>query len=324
MPWTWTRLPLAAAFAATAATAATAADLKVVVTTKPIHSLAAAVMKGVGAPILLVEGSASPHTFSLKPSGARAINAADVFIRVSEGIEPFTEKIAAALPASVVLVTLADTPGLSLLDKRTGTTFEAHSDGHDDHAQEHAKHAGHTDHHDEHGGRDGHIWLDPDNAKLMGNRIAAVLGDKDPAHKDAYAANAAALSARIDTLSATIGAQMKPLAGRPFVVFHDAYQYFENRFGVMAAGSVTVSPDVQPSVKRLAAIRSKIAKAEAACVFAEPLFQPKLVAAVTEGTRARAGTLDPEGLSLEPGPDLYFTLMTTLADNLRACLEPSS
>jgi zinc transport system substrate-binding protein len=313
-------------FFATAWSGTSAADVKVVVTSKPIHSLVAAVMHGVGKPVLLIEGSASPHTFSLKPSGARAITNADVFIRVSEGIEPFTEKIAAALPATVTLVTLADVPGLTLLDKRTGATFEEH--GHDAHEAAHAPggdhkagddvkhdhevHAKHDDKDEEHGGKDGHVWL------------AEVLATKDPAHADAYKANAARLVARIDQLCVEIAAKTTPLANRPFIVFHDAYQYFENRFGVHAAGSVTVSPDVQPSAKRISALRAKITKLDAACVFAEPLFQPNLVAAVTEGTSARSGTLDPEGLSLEPGPDLYFTLMRTLADNLVTCLKPAA
>ena len=321
--------------ATTLAQPAQANDLKVVVTSKPIHALAAAIMEGVGQPKLLVEGSASPHTFALKPSGAAAINAADVFFRVSSSIEPFSEKISTALPASVMLVTLADTPGLTLLDQRSGATFEAHEHGqhgHDDHAaheqaeHEHEHGHDHADHDDddEHGGKDGHVWLDPDNAKLMAGKIAAVLSEKDAAHAANYAANAAKLTARIDELKTEIGNQTKSLAGRPFIVFHDAYQYFENRFGLHAAGSITVSPDVQPSAKRLTALRRKIAKLDAACVFAEPLFQPKLVAAVTEGTKARSGTLDPEGIALDPGPELYFTLMRTLSANLSNCLKPTT
>lgn len=305
------------------AIAAQARDLAVVVTTKPIHSLAAAVMEGAGSPKLLVDGSASPHTFALKPSGASAINAADVFFRVSGTVEPFSEKISAALPASVTLVTLAETPGLTLLDKRTEATFEVHNHAahgktaHDDHAK-------HDDHdgEDAHGAKDGHVWLDPNNAKLMAAKIASVLSEKDPERAALYAANSAKLGARIDALAAEIDGQLKPVAGRPFVVFHDAYQYFEKRFGLNAVGSVTVSPDVQPSAKRLTALRGKIGKLDAACVFAEPLFQPKLVAAVTEGTKARAGTLDPEGVSLEAGPELYFMLMRAMAGNLLGCLKP--
>lgn len=299
---------------------ASAADLKVVATSKPIHSLVASVMEGVGLPKLLVEGSASPHTFALKPSGAGAIHAADVFFRVSGTVEPFSEKISAALPSSVRLVTLADTPGLTLLDRRTGATFEVH-----DHAA-HGKdgHADHDDDGDTPGAKDGHVWLDPENAKLMAGKIASVLSEKDAGHAAAYAANAAKLVARIDALTGEIAAQTKSVSGRPFIVFHDAYQYFEKRFGLQAAGSITVSPDVQPSAKRLSALRKKIGNLDAACVFAEPLFQPKLVAAVTEGTKARAGTLDPEGAALDAGPELYFALMRGMAASLTGCLKPAA
>ena len=306
-------------------TPANARDLAVVVTTKPVHSLTAAVMEGVGVPKLLVDGSASPHTFALKPSGAAAINAADVFIRVSGTVEPFSEKIGAALPSSVMMLTLADTPGLTLLDRRSAATFEVHDHGHEAHGAGHeaGKHADHDDDDDAHGAKDGHVWLDPANAKLMAQKIAAVLAEKDPAHAAVFTANASRLAGRIDALSSEIEALVKPVAARPFIVFHDAYQYFERRFGLSAVGSITVSPDVQPSAKRLTALRRKIGELGATCVFAEPLFQPKLVTAVTEGTKARAGTLDPEGTTLDAGPELYFTLMRGLSTNLVGCLKPS-
>ena len=314
-------LSLLAAACLTPSAASQAGDLKVVVTIKPIHSLVTAIMEGVGAPALLVEGTASPHTFALKPSGARAIQAADVFIRVGPAVEPFTERIVATLPPTVTLVTLADTTGLTLLDRRTGATFEAHSHGDDHHGGHHHDHDDHDDEAAE-GAKDGHIWLDPGNAARMAGKIAAVLSARDPAHVDAYAANAARLETRLKSLDAEIAAQMAPLKGRPFIVFHDATQYFEARFGLEAIGSVTVSPDVQPSAKRLSALRAKIAGLAAACVFAEPLFNENLLHAVTEGLPAKSGTLDAEGLLLDPGGDLYFTLMRSMAASLSGCLSP--
>ncbi len=306
------------------ACAAFGADIAVVVTSKPVHSLTAAVMAGVAVPSLLVEGQASPHTFALKPSGAAAVQAANIFVRVSDAIEPFTTRVIASLPRSVTVVTLADAPGLILLNKRSGATFEAdgHAHGHAGHDAAHDTAADHDD--DTNGSRDGHVWLDPANAAAMVSQLAAVLAQKDPEHSVQYVANAAAVKARLAALTADIEAQVKPVQGRPFVVFHDAYQYFETRFGLPASGAITVSADVTPSAKRLSAVRAKIATLDAACVFAEPLFSPKLVAAVTEGTRARAGTLDPEGIVLEPGPELYFTLMRSLATNLTACLKPAA
>ncbi|HEY8247887.1 MAG TPA: zinc ABC transporter substrate-binding protein [Hyphomicrobium sp.] len=292
--------------------AARAEGVDVVVTIKPIHSLVARVMEGVGVPTLLVEGSASPHTFSLKPSHIRAIDAAGVFIRVSERLEPFTGKIVRSLPESVRLITLVDAPGIKLLSQRQTGTFERHRHDHDapDRADDSAK--------------DSHIWLNPDNAKAIGLYVGVVLGERYPQHAARFKANAERLGAQIDALTAELGATTRPLRDKPFVVFHDAYQYFDDRFDLDAVGSITVSPDVQPSAKRLTELRQKLRSLQAVCVFAEPLFQSGLVAAVTEGTDARAGTLDPEGMSLPPGPQLYFTLMRNLAGSLKACLAPAT
>jgi zinc transport system substrate-binding protein len=330
----------AAAVAAAAtllATAASAAELKVMVTIKPVHALVAQVMDGVGVPTLLVQGAASPHTYALKPSDARALNHADVFFRVSETIEPFTRKIVAALPDTVRTVTLAETPGLALLDVRTGETFEAHDhaseDGHADenghgeagHDHDHSHDHG-TPGHDDHGHevRDGHVWLDPENARKMVAEIARALSEASPADAPTFAANAARADAALAALEAEIARDLAPLRGKPFVVFHDAFQYFERRFGLEAVGSITVSPETQPSAKRLTEIRHKLAALSASCVFSEPQAQAKLVAAVIEGTSARAGTLDPEGALVTPGPDAYATLLRNLAGGLKACLAQSS
>jgi zinc transport system substrate-binding protein len=295
--------------------------LRVVATIKPVHSLVAAVMEGVGSPALLVTGARSPHTYALRPSDARALNEADVFFRVSEQVEPFTGKIVKSLPESVRVVTLADAPGLELLDVRTGDTFEAHGHGHglghggedadedDDHAASH-----------EPARRDGHVWLDPRNARAMVAEIARVLAETSPADAETLERNVARLTERLEALEAELARELAPVAGKPFVVFHDAYHYFERRFGLASLGSITVSPEVPPSARRLTEIRKKIAALGAACVFAEPQFQPRLVAVVTEGTGAHSGTLDPEGALIEPGPDGYFALMRALAAGLKGCL----
>lgn len=315
---------------------AQAAAPQVVVTIKPVHSLVAGVMAGVATPRLLVEGAASAHSFSLKPSAARAVHDADVVIRVSAALEPFTAKLAGGLPSKTKLVTLAEVNGVTVLKQRRGGTFETHGA----HAGEDAGHDAHNDAHDrdahdvlkgegtsDHDGHDltaydGHIWLDPNNAKAIVAHVAEVLAATDVAHAETYRSNAAKLAQRIDAMAAGIATELKPVAGTPFVVFHDAYQYFERSFGLTVAGSVTVSPDVQPSALRLSEVRNKIAALGAVCVFAEPTFQPKLVAAVTEGTTARSGTLDPEGMALEPGSELYFELMQRLSANIKACLLP--
>lgn len=298
---------------------------KVVVTIKPIHALVSQVMAGVGTPTLLVDGASSPHTFTLRPSTARAINEADVFIRTSESLEPFTHKIAQALPSRVSVLTLADAPGVTLLDQRHGGTFEPHVHAHPA-GEEHADgddHDAHADH-DNDEGKDGHIWLDPQNAKAIVAAVTKTLSARYPEHADQFASNATALDRRLDALNQEIDAELNGAHSKPFIVFHDATQYFENRYGLHAVGSITVSPDVPPSAKRLTEVRQKIVSLGAVCVFSEPDFQPKLVAAVTEATAARSGTIDAEGLMLTPGPNLYFDLMRGLAHNLAQCLNAQS
>jgi len=303
------------------------AELKVTVTIKPIHALVAGVMQGAGEPALLVTGAGSPHTYALKPSDARALNASDVVFRVSERIEPFTGKVVRSLPEKVRVVTLMDSLGLTLLEVRSADSFERHvharaDHGDDDHEREGTHRVAH-DERDEHAashGYDAHVWLDPQNAAKMVAEIARVLSERDPAGTATYMANAERITAELAALEAEINHELTSIKGKPFVVFHDAYQYFERRFGLTAVGSITASPEVQPSAKRLSEIRSKISALDAACVFAEPQFQPKLVAAVTEGTRARSGTLDPEGALVAPGPHAYTTLLKNLTAGLKTCL----
>lgn len=298
--------------------AAAAEEPKVVVTIKPIHSLVSRIMEGVGVPQLVVEGSASPHTFTLKPSTARAIHDADVFVRVSDQLEPFTRKIVASLPSNVTVLTLAGADGVKLLDQRQGGTFEKHEHGH-----EHEEAGGAAGDHDDHDedGKDGHIWLDPQNAKAIANDAAKTLEARYPQYADKFKANTAALIADLDALDSQLTAELKDSRGKPFIVFHDATQYFEDHFGQKAAGSITVSPDVPPSGKRLTEVRQKLSSLGAICVFVEPNFQPKLVDAVTEGTKARSGTIDAEGQTLTPGPGLYFDLMRGVAHSISDCLN---
>jgi zinc transport system substrate-binding protein len=299
---------MAAGFAGPAA-----ANLNVVVTIKPLHALVARVMGETGSPQLLVQGNLSPHTYSLKPSDAARLNGADVFFRMSEAMEPFTARVAKSLPRRVQVVTLQDTPQLLLLERRTGASFE-----HNGHGNGRGKSHSH-----DHGAIDGHAWLDPVNAKLMADRIADILGEKAPAQAADLRANAAQLKADLDALSAELARELAPVAGKPYIVFHDALQYFELHYGLQPAGSIAVSPEVPPSVGRVAALRARVAQGSAVCVFAEPQLDTRLVNAVVEGTSARVGIIDPEGSRIEPGPGHYFALLRNLARDLKACLAPT-
>jgi zinc transport system substrate-binding protein len=298
--------------------AARADDLNVVATIKPIHAIAAAVMTGVAEPKLLLDGAASPHTFSLKPSDAKALAAARVVFRVSDGLEPFMVKIIRSLPKTVEVVTLEKVRGLKLYPLRSGGPFEDHEQGHAQDKGDKHEH-GHSDDTSENA-TDGHLYLDPANAVLIATHMAGVLGKAHPAGAVRFKANAEAFGREMFALTAEIEARMKLLAGRPFVVFHDAYQYFEHRFGLEAAGSVTVSPDLAPSARRLTALRRKIGELKTVCVFSEPQFEPRVLATITEKTDARRGVLDPLGAAIPAGRAQYAALLRGLATDFEACL----
>lgn len=287
----------------------------VVASIKPVHSLVSAVMAGIGEPALIVKGSASPHTYALKPSDAGALEAADLVFWTGHGMELFLADALVTLASGATVVELADAPGIELLPLREGGAFEAHAHEEEEHDHDHDDHA-HADH-DE---GDMHFWLDPQNARLMVAEIAASLSAADPENAAAYAANATAEQARLDALQAELAATLAPVADKPFVVFHDAYQYFETRFGLNLAGSVTVTPDVMPGAARIDELKAKVASIGATCVFAEPNFQPTIIAAIIEGSPAKAGVLDPEGSDLPEGVDLYPNLLRGLAASLVDCL----
>ena len=195
---------------------------------------------------------------------------------------------------------------------------------HDDHDHDEHAHDDHAHHGHDHGESDPHVWLDPANAKILARAMAAALSEADPANAATYAANLQALEADLDGLIAEVAADLAPVQGQPFVVFHDAYQYFERRFGMAATGSITVSPEVVPGAQRVGEIREKIQNLSAACVFSEPQFEPKLVSVVTEGTDAKTGVLDPLGAELQDGAGLYPALIRGMASSFRNCLSESS
>ncbi|WP_438747846.1 zinc ABC transporter substrate-binding protein [Pararhizobium sp. O133] len=296
----------------------------VVVSIKPIHSLVASIMQGVGEPSLIVEGAASPHTYSMKPSNASALENAKIVFWVGHGLEAFLEKPLETLGNGATIVELDDAPGLEKLKFREGGAFEAHDDGDEHEAGAEHAHSGEEAHHHDEGEYDMHLWLDPANAKAMAAEIEKTLAEADPANAAAYKTNRDALNARLDTLDKTIAETIAPIKDKPFIVFHDAYQYFEHRYHVKVAGSITVSPETLPGAQRLSDIHAKIVDLGATCVFAEPQFEPKLVNVVLEGTPAKSGTLDPEAATLEAGPNLYFQMMESIGASLKSCLSSGS
>ncbi len=289
--------------------------LKIVATIAPVHSLVAGVTSGVVEPVLLMPGGSSPHSFSLRPSDATALQRADVIVRVGETLESFLERPLTALGQQAQIVSLDKIDGIKLHAARQGGVWDehAHDDAHD-HADDHHGASSHNP----------HIWLDPQNAITAVDHISEVVSKSDPANATAYRDNAAALKQRLRALDDALKTKTAPVANKPYVVFHDAYVYFEERYDLNPAGAVTVSPDRAPGARRLSELRSKIAQLDAVCVFSEPQFEPKLVETITSGTTAQSAVLDPLGASIEPGPNHYFTLMTNLAQTLADCLSNKS
>ena len=366
------------------------ADINVVASIKPIHSLVAAVMEGVGEPELIIEGAGSPHTYALKPSQARDLENADVVFWLGHELEAFLEKPLEAIAGDAKSVELIDAHDLVKLEFREGGAFEKHAhdeeDGHDEHGHDehkheekahdehdhdehkheekahdehdhdehkheekahdehkhdehkheekahdehkhdehkHEEHAHDEDKHDEHGhgAFDAHVWLDPANAKAIVHEIEETLIEADPDNAATYEANAEALMTKLDGLITEVSEDLVPIKDQGFVVFHDAYQYFEKRFGLSAIGSVTVSPEVMPGAERISDLQTKIKELNAVCVFSEPQFESKLVTTVTEGTSAKSAVLDPLGTEIEDGPELYFTLIKNMATSFKTCLS---
>ncbi len=297
---------------------------KVVTSILPIHSLAAAVMQGVGEPQLIIDGTGSPHTYALKPSQAEMLEQADIVVWLSHELEAFLEKPLETLAAKAVSVELLDADGVAKLALREGGAFDEHDHGEHAEGENAGKEETHADHDHGHGEFDAHAWLDPQNAQKFTLAIAAALAASDPQNAQAYNDNAKSANAKLDALITEVSQTLSPVKGKGFIVFHDAYQYFENRFGVTAAGSITVSPEVMPGAERIGEIRNKIKETGAACVFAEPQFEPKLISVVVEGTTARTGVLDPLGSAIAKGPDQYAGSIRALAKSMADCLSAGS
>ena len=158
----------------------------------------------------------------------------------------------------------------------------------------------------------------------MVNEIKLALIEKDPSNASIYEANSKKINFKLDQLIDEVSSKLESEKGKGYVVFHDAYQYFEERFGMSAVGSITVSPEVVPGANRIRELKEKIVDLNATCVFSEPQFEPKLVSTVIEGTQANTGVLDPLGASIKDGPELYFTLIRNMANSLQDCLSKKS
>ena len=310
------------------------AEIKVVATIKPIHSLASYLMDGVGKPDLIVDGYASPHGFALKPSHAKMLQDADIIFWVGEDIENFLEKPLKSIAKNAEKIELMEIKKLTKLKFRERNIFDEHDDhGHDDHAKkddhddhDHDKKGHKEEGHDDHGhGHEGHahgefdphIWLDPMNAKIILDEMAKHLIENDQKNEKKYKENLKSAHKDLDKLTKKIKSDLN----KDFksVVFHDAYQYFEKRFGINILGAFTVNTDVMPGAEQLAEIREVIEHDKVSCIFSEPQFNPDIIKAVAKDMNIATGVIDPLGATLDPGKDLYFDLINNMSKSFKGC-----
>ena len=290
----------------------------------PVHALVARVMEGVGTPALIVTPGGSPHEYSLRPSEASALQEADLVVWMGHALTPWLDGAIDTLAGDATLLTLMEAEGTLELPVRENALFEAHDhDDHeeaDDHEADDHDHEDHDDHHGD-GAHDPHAWLSPDNAALWMDLIAAELAIADPENAALYQANAQAGRAELEIVKAEIAALLEPVRGQGFIVFHDAYQYFETAFDFPAAGAISLSDATDPSPARITAIQARVAAQGVTCILSEPQFNPGIVAAVMDGSDAQTAILDPLGSDLEPGAALYPALLRNLAGTLADCLQ---
>lgn len=303
------RLPILLGICGALLSAWSRADVpQVVVTLKPIHALVSGVMQGVGEPSLLLTGGESPHTYSLKPSQVKQLHQAQLIVWVGSAIESFLVKPLQTVPKEVRQLGLLEIQGLHLHKARQGGIWE----------DEHAHHADETT---DKAHLDQHIWLDPRNAQLIVLAVSTQLQQLDPVHSNRYLENATRLNARLDALDKSLMQQLQPVRKTALMVFHDAYQYFEERYGLNVVGAVSISPENRPSAKRLHQLRERIQNAQVRCVFSEPQFEPSLITPLIENTQVKRGVLDPNGMDLAVGSEAYFSLLMNLAKAVRTCVE---
>ena len=312
------------------------ADVKVVASIKPLHSLASYLMDGVGKPDLIVKGYGSPHGFSMKPSHAKMLQNADLIFWVGEDLEIFLEKPLSSIAKKAEKIELMEIKGLNVLKFRERNIFDKHDhDDHDDHGKkkddhddhehdDHDKKEEHADHDDHdgheghaHGEYDPHIWLDPMNAKVILNKMVEHLIENDAKNASKYKSNLKNAFKDIDKLTVDVKADLSKSTAS--IVFHDAYQYFEERFDINILGAFTVNTDVMPGAEQLSEIREIIEHDKVSCIFSEPQFNPDIINAVAKDMDIKTGILDPLGATLNPGKNLYFDLIRNMSDSFKGC-----
>ena len=274
---------------------------KVVVSIKPLHSLVSGVMSGIGKPPLLISGSASPHTYSMRPSQFRVLQQADLVFWIGPELETFLVKPLKSVRGNTLFLAMMNIGGAHLLEFESDAPWIRSEDD--------------LVHH-----RDPHLWLDPRNARAMVEGIRDALIRIDGRNGNIYQQNTENLIKRLKMLDEEIQSQLSLSREKPYVVFHPAFSYFEERYGLERVGLVMISPDRPPGARHLTILKNRIRSRKVICLFSEPQFEPRLVKVLVEGTRVRSAVLDPLGSSLQEGTELYFNLLRQLSRSFRECL----
>ena len=291
-------------------------NLNIVVSIKPLHSLVSGVMLGVSIPRLLLKGNFSPHRYSMKPSDAEDLQQADIIFWGGENLEIFLAKPLSSLSKKATVVSLLQIDGLILKYFRSSK----HRDKREI-FESYARNLTNNQYIEKQSALDPHIWLDPENAKVITKKIVNILSEYDPENSQKYLRNGENIIVRLNELDQHLSSEMREISDRTYFVLHDAYQYFENRYQLQSAGSIIINLDHFLSVRRLKKIQKMIKRNEVYCIFGEPQYSQKILTSLTKGTSVKTGILDPIGTNIHPGPELYFDLMKNLSTSLKSCLN---
>ncbi|WP_124337477.1 zinc ABC transporter substrate-binding protein [Pseudomonas chlororaphis] len=282
------------------------AEVRVLTSIKPLQLIAAAVQDGIAVPEVLLPPGASPHNYALRPSDVRKVQSVELLYWIGPDMESFLPRVlkGRSLPSLAV----QDLSGLKLRH------FAEDNHSHAEEADEH-------DHDHRPGSLDAHLWLSPVNARVIADRMAADLSAADPANAARYQSNAKAFDARLDALDARLKARLAPIAGKPYFVFHEAFDYFEDAYGLKHAGVFSVAAEVQPGAQHVAAMRTRLQEVGKTCVFSEPPLRPRLAETLVAGLPVKLAELDALGGYTPATAQGYEQVLEKLGNDLAGCLE---
>jgi len=282
------------------------AEVRVLTSIKPLQLIAAAVEDGVAVPEVLLPPGASPHNYALRPSDVRKVQSVDLLYWIGPDMEGFLPRVLKG--RSLPSVAVQDLPGMKLRH------FAEDSYSHAEDADEH-------DHDHRPGTLDAHLWLSPVNARVIATRMAADLSAADPANAARYQSNLKAFSERLDALDARLKARLAGIAGKPYFVFHEAFDYFEDAYGLKHAGVFSVAAEVQPGAQHVAAMRARLQQVGKTCVFSEPPLRPRLAETLVAGLPVKLAELDALGGYTLATAQGYEQVLEKLGNDLAGCLE---